>query len=68
MGFTEKAGARMREFMEQGKVLVFSSHSMELLRQYCGRTIWLERGEVRMDGDTNEVTRLYAQSVVARAA
>jgi ABC-type polysaccharide/polyol phosphate transport system ATPase subunit len=66
MGFTEKAGARMREFMEQGKVLVFSSHSMELLRQYCGRTIWLERGEVRMDGNTEEVTRLYAESVMSR--
>ncbi len=68
MGFTEKAGARMREFMEQGKVLVFSSHSMELLRQYCGRTIWLEKGEVRMDGESEKVTRLYAESVLGRVA
>jgi ABC-type polysaccharide/polyol phosphate transport system ATPase subunit len=67
MGFTEKAGIRMREFMEQGSILVFSSHSMELVRQYCERTIWLESGVVRMDGDTSTVTRLYSESVLGRA-
>jgi lipopolysaccharide transport system ATP-binding protein len=57
--FAEKARKRMFEFMEQGKILVFSSHSFDLLRTYCSRTILLEKGVVIADGPTNEVLETY---------
>jgi ABC-type polysaccharide/polyol phosphate transport system ATPase subunit len=60
--FAAKAKKRMFEFMEQGKILVFSSHSPELLRNFCTRTIWLEHGSVVMDGRTEEVLSGYLQS------
>jgi ABC-type polysaccharide/polyol phosphate transport system ATPase subunit len=44
LAFTEKANVRMREFMAQGKILVFSSHSLDLLADYCNRTVWLDHG------------------------
>jgi lipopolysaccharide transport system ATP-binding protein len=60
--FAEKARRRMFEFMEQGKVLVFASHSPQLLKSLCARTIWVHRGIVRMDGDTDGVLDCYAKT------
>ena len=57
--FAEKAKKRMFEFMEQGKILVFSSHSADLLKTFCARTIWLDKGKVVADGPTAEVTGMY---------
>lgn len=57
--FAEKAKRRMFEFMEQGKILVFSSHSFELLKDFCARTVWLDKGRIVMDGDTDAVVKAY---------
>ncbi|MBV9508064.1 MAG: ABC transporter ATP-binding protein [Acidobacteriia bacterium] len=57
--FAEKARKRMSEFMEQGKILVFSSHNMEQLSTLCERTIWLEKGQIAADGPTREIMALY---------
>ncbi|MGO9094517.1 MAG: ABC transporter ATP-binding protein [Bryobacteraceae bacterium] len=61
--FAEKAKQRMMKFMEQGKVLVFASHSFDLLNNFCERTIWLDKGRVVADGPTLEVTRMYRSKV-----
>lgn len=60
--FADKAKRRMFEFMEQGKILVFASHSPNLLELFCSRTIWLESGSIRMDGDTREVLESYSRA------
>ena len=62
--FAEKAKRRMFEFMDQGKILVFSSHSFELLSSFCERTIWLEKGRIVADGKTNEIVKYYQQSEI----
>jgi lipopolysaccharide transport system ATP-binding protein len=59
--FAAKAKRRMFEFMEQGKILVFASHSAELLRSFCERTLWIDRGAVRMDDNTLDVLMAYAR-------
>jgi len=60
--FAEKAKRRMFEFMDQGKILVFSSHNFDLLKSFCERTIWLEKGEVVEDGPTATVVASYVDS------
>ncbi|WP_298627798.1 ABC transporter ATP-binding protein [uncultured Legionella sp.] len=57
--FAEKAKRRMLQFMDQGKILVFSSHSFELLNSFCERTIWLEKGNIVADSNTKDVTEEY---------
>ncbi|MBL8511991.1 MAG: ABC transporter ATP-binding protein, partial [Betaproteobacteria bacterium] len=64
LAFTEKSNKRMREFMEQGKILVLSSHSLELLAEYCNRTIWMDHGQIREDGPTEAVVAHYKASVM----
>ncbi|WP_316172291.1 ABC transporter ATP-binding protein [Bradyrhizobium sp. SZCCHNRI3037] len=60
--FAEKAKRRMTGFMEQGKIVVLASHSRELLTSFCDRTVWLDRGQIRMDGRTAEVFDEYVRS------
>jgi ABC-type polysaccharide/polyol phosphate transport system ATPase subunit len=66
LSFTEKANVRMREFMEQGKILVFSSHSLELLTDYCNRTIWMDHGTIIEDGPTASVVAQYKNHTLGR--
>jgi len=60
--FAEKAKRRMTDFMEQGKILVFASHSFDLLKNFCERTIWLEKGRIVENGPTAEVVDRYIKS------
>ena len=57
--FQEKCFNKMRELREQGKTMVFVTHSMESVRNLCDRAVWLYDGQVRMDGNTQEVIDEY---------
>ena len=60
-GFAKKAQTRMESFMDNSQILVLTSHSTELLKRFCQRTIWLEKGKVMYDGPTDEVVDAYSQ-------
>ena len=60
--FANKSAQRMRELMDRGRILVFTSHSMDLVRSLCSRIIWLEHGRIVMDGAADEVIGHYLQS------
>lgn len=57
--FRHKADARLREIVETTHILILASHSRELLLANCTRLIWLEHGQIRMDGPANEVACAY---------
>ena len=57
--FQEKCLNKMKELREEGKTMVFVTHSMESVRNLCDRAVWLYNGEIRMDGNTNEVVDEY---------
>lgn len=57
--FQEKCFNKMRELRSEGKTMVFVTHSMESVKNLCDRAIWLYNGEVKMDGNTDEVVEEY---------
>lgn len=57
--FQEKCFNKMRELKEQGKTMVFVTHSMESVKNLCDRAVWLYEGQIRMDGNTQEVVNEY---------
>lgn len=61
--FIEKATRRMNEMMDIAKIMVYVTHSMQQAQQMCNRCLWLERGNLMMDGTPEEVTRAYLESV-----
>lgn len=57
--FQEKAEARLRELVSETKILVIATHSRELVEAVCNRAIWLEHGQIKMDGSAGEVSKAY---------
>ena len=60
-GFQEKSRKRMLELMGGGTTVLFVSHSLDQIREMCGRVIWLEHGQIREVGKTDEVCDIYEE-------
>lgn len=63
-GFLSKAKRRMKEMTEHANILVFVTHSMPSAVDLCNKCIWLERGEIVMQGIPQEVTAAYLKSQI----
>ena len=61
--FIEKANQRMKEMVNISKIMVLVTHSMESAKEMCSRCIWLDRGEIQMDGQPETVTAAYIKSL-----
>ena len=57
--FIDKAKARALEVFGRSKILVLASHSRTLSTELTNRTIWMERGEIVMQGDPDFVWDMY---------
>lgn len=57
--FQHKAEARLRGLVSETKILAIATHSRELVESVCNRAIWLEHGEIKMDGPVEEVSSAY---------
>ena len=57
--FRQRAEQRMKDVVHATEILILASHSRELLLANCNRLIWLEHGQVRMDGGVEEVASAY---------
>jgi teichoic acid transport system ATP-binding protein len=62
MGFQDKSMERILEFRERKTTLVFISHGLDAIKKLCDRTIWLEQGQIKLDGPTDEVVQAYQSS------
>ena len=54
--FQKKCIRRMEAFLDQGKTLLFCSHSTYHVRKLCRDALWLDCGRVRAWGGATEVT------------
>ena len=57
--FQNKCYEKMRDLKNQGKTMVFVTHSMQTVKQLCDRAVWLCNGTIKMDGPTEEVVDEY---------
>lgn len=57
--FMQKAQQRLDELVKQSEIVVFASHSDDLIRRLCNKVLWLEAGKLRHFGEVNEVMDLY---------
>lgn len=57
--FRRRSNQRIRELAEAAGLVVIVSHSLSSLRAVCDRVLWLEDGELVMDGPAEEVLDAY---------
>ena len=57
--FQRKSRARMLELMGGGTTVLFVSHSLDQIRSMCSHVVWLDHGQIKMIGNSNEVCDAY---------
>ncbi|HUF01674.1 MAG TPA: ABC transporter ATP-binding protein, partial [Gaiellaceae bacterium] len=60
--FQRRCLGRMEDISMTGRTVFFVSHNMQALTQLCNRAIWLDKGEIVLDGLSSEVVARYLQS------
>jgi homopolymeric O-antigen transport system ATP-binding protein len=53
--FVAKAQLRLNQLLERVSIIVVATHDAAVLRGFCNRLVWLERGEVRRIGGFDEI-------------
>ena len=61
--FRLKAKDRFNEMMTSANTLVVVSQSPEIIREFCTEAIWLEHGQIKAQGEVEEVLHEYAAEV-----
>ena len=57
--FQKKCLGSMREVADGGRTILFVSHNMVSVQSLCSRVLWLEKGLVRREGETEDLVRDY---------
>jgi teichoic acid transport system ATP-binding protein len=59
--FKMKCIAKMNEFRQGGKTILFVSHSLATVKAFCTRAIWLNNGCLMAEGAMGDVVVEYAE-------
>jgi len=62
--FQRKCLAKIREFQEDGRTIVFVSHAPELVRAVCDRVYVLDHGKVITFGPSGEAIRIFREKIL----
>jgi len=66
--FLERAKLRLEDMVKGAEILVLSSHNIEVLRTWCTRIFWMDRGRIIDDGPPDEVLGHYLANTTALPA
>ncbi|MCP4303623.1 MAG: ABC transporter ATP-binding protein [bacterium] len=61
--FRNKSMDTMRELLAKAGTIVFVSHALPNVAEFCDRVMWLEAGKVRMIGEASAVVEAYQTAV-----
>lgn len=60
--FRSKSERRIRQLRSQAGTVFLVSHSMGSILDTCDRVIWIDHGQLKMDGDPETVVEAYKKS------
>jgi lipopolysaccharide transport system ATP-binding protein len=68
LAFQQKSLGKMNDVARGGRTVIFVSHNMETVQGLCPRTIWVDQGTIRMDGNSQDVIRAYIEASIVSAS
>jgi lipopolysaccharide transport system ATP-binding protein len=63
--FARKSFNRFMQFKKSGKTILFCSHALYQVESICDRVIWLDKGQVKLDGMPSQVVTTYNDFMTA---
>ncbi len=61
-GFQKKCLSAMDDMRRGGRTVVFVSHNMAAIENLCSRAVWIDEGQIRLDGAPKDVIEAYLGS------
>ena len=61
--FRLKAEAKIRQMREDAGTVFLVSHNMKSIQETCNRVLWIEKGELLMDGEPKEVCDAFVAAM-----
>ncbi|GGK78197.1 ABC transporter ATP-binding protein [Rufibacter glacialis] len=59
--FQEKAVKVFESSWIKGRTVILVSHSMDVIKQYCNRAVFMKNGEMKYVGDTEKAIEMYME-------
>lgn len=66
LNFQQKSEAKMRSMITGGTTVLYVSHSIASIKSLCDKVVWLEHGQVVMQGETEDVCKAYYESQMGK--
>jgi lipopolysaccharide transport system ATP-binding protein len=63
--FQRRCLGRMEDLSRSGRTVLFVSHQMQAVSQLCDDAIWLDKGEIVLEGPSSDVVARYLQAGLA---
>lgn len=63
VAFQKKCLAKMEEFKKKGVTIIFVSHSLNDIKNFCNRLIYLKEGKIVYDGQVMEGIKIYIKDL-----
>ena len=60
--FQKKSAEKLRSLIDSGITVLLVSHSVAQIRDICNTAIWMDKGEIVMIGEVNEVCDAYVKA------
>lgn len=60
--FQEKCQNRIKQMLDGGTTLLFVSHSIQQVEELCNKVVWLDKGVVKMFGESKNIAEIYSAS------
>ncbi len=61
--FRQKCMERMDQMLANGTTLLYVSHSINEVKRLCDHAIWIDKGNMVMQGEVNEVCDAYTEAM-----
>lgn len=63
--FQFKCHATLDQLLKEGRTIIFVSHDTNSVKRLCDTSLLLERGEVLLKGNPNDVTNIYTKLITS---
>lgn len=63
--FQNKCLGKMKDVASHGQTVLFVSHNMRSIADLCSRVIWIDSGQVRCNGQSNDIVNEYLSAGIS---
>ncbi len=67
LSFQRKCLDTMSRIRKSNKAIVFVSHNLSAVKGLCDRVIWLDKGEIKKEGDPDQVISSYTTFMTSKS-